>query len=355
MQQASGESWVELTLDSPAGDQAFPGSLNLTVVYTLTDENELLIGGWHGWVGSLNLNRRLHTYWFDTELLIDGCRAAACRLMVGAVQPRACARVAPTAGAKPKHPQCPHPSPSAYRHQRRGRCCDTCQRVLPSLLQLGGPGIRCKHHPRPRPPGKRVSKCCIAMCCISADPWKYTVLASALGENRRRWHGLALGALRGSCASLSSLPRHLPTPTPLLPPGPPASPPVCPPTRSYFAETDTAGAATGAFLPVAGTPLDFTSSQAIGARINGAPALGGPGKAWEVGGQVPARVPAACRHFERCCSSRAALLLPHPDGSLPLMHPFACAETDGGYTVSYLNFLEPDAAKDVENFQATDE
>lgn len=33
-----------LALDSPAGDQGFPGNLSVLVTYTLTDDNELAIG-----------------------------------------------------------------------------------------------------------------------------------------------------------------------------------------------------------------------------------------------------------------------------------------------------------------------
>lgn len=35
---------VSLALDSPTGDQGFPGNLSVLVNYTLTDENELIIG-----------------------------------------------------------------------------------------------------------------------------------------------------------------------------------------------------------------------------------------------------------------------------------------------------------------------
>lgn len=38
-----------LALDSPAGDQGFPGNLSVLVTYTLTDDNELAIGAC--WLG----------------------------------------------------------------------------------------------------------------------------------------------------------------------------------------------------------------------------------------------------------------------------------------------------------------
>ncbi|KAL4431225.1 hypothetical protein ABPG75_006481 [Micractinium tetrahymenae] len=37
------DSWAVLTLDSPDGDQNFPGNVSLEVTYTLTDANELII------------------------------------------------------------------------------------------------------------------------------------------------------------------------------------------------------------------------------------------------------------------------------------------------------------------------
>ena len=49
---------VLLALESPSGDQGFPGNLTVLVNYTLTDENELVIGaaGREGWgTGHLGL------------------------------------------------------------------------------------------------------------------------------------------------------------------------------------------------------------------------------------------------------------------------------------------------------------
>ena len=131
----------------------------------------------------------------------------------------------------------------------------------------------------------------------------------------------------------------------------------------YYQEVDDGGAATGAFVPLAGTPLDFGGApRAIGERINGAHAgcglrwrlvAGGSrgvrARAWE--GEHLGRAPRAL-HARQAAARRRV-----PSHSLPPPAlPPAGAETAGGYGVSYLlGGLTPDTAADVAAFQTSEE
>lgn len=101
---------------------------------------------------------------------------------------------------------------------------------------------------------------------------------------------------------------------------------------SYYMATNPSGAATGAFEPVAGTPLDFTTPHTIGERINGTQwwrgtvwgGSGGVGWGWSIPNLLLSR--------------------------------HAPAETDGGYSVAYLlGGLDPATAAEATGFQVAEE
>ncbi|MDL2327136.1 galactose mutarotase [Ruminococcaceae bacterium OttesenSCG-928-A11] len=60
--QVMGESSVSFTATSPAGDEGFPGALQVTVTYTLTDENELVMDFRATTTADTHLNLTQHSY-----------------------------------------------------------------------------------------------------------------------------------------------------------------------------------------------------------------------------------------------------------------------------------------------------
>lgn len=163
--ESAGPASAVLRLDSPAGDQRFPGNLTVRVAYTLTDANELLTGAPQGW-----------------------------------------------AAVRSEHRPC-----SGGGHTGGAGFCPT--RASPSR-----PADITATADEPTP--------------VNVFQHPYFNLGGVLANDSSILdHQLAVNA-------------------------------------SYYQEVDGSGAATGAFLPVAGTPLDFGQARPIGERINGGRMVG---------------------------------------------------------------------------------
>ena len=132
---------------------------------------------------------------------------------------------------------------------------------------------------------------------------------------------------------------------------------------SHYMATDDSGAATGAFDPVAGTPLDFSTPHTIGERINGREEglqRGGicSWKERQGGWQAQVQVDRSSGCAQLLWWAPGALLLaaaPSASAHCRPIHLPLPTETDGGYSAAYLLFgTDPEAAAELA-FQAAEE
>lgn len=112
---------------------------------------------------------------------------------------------------------------------------------------------------------------------------------------------------------------------------------------SYYMATNPSGAATGAFEPVAGTPLDFTTPHTIGERINGTQwwrgtvwgGSGGVGWGWSIPNLLLSRMRLqrrmAATRWPTCWGDWTLPPPPKPPASrLPRSEPWAVESLEGG-------------------------